>query len=59
MTRKEFEEEIGIALDSIETTETRSGHVGGNTHRSGILRSDHKEVSVVRMTLSKVRGMGL
>ena len=28
MTRKEFEEEIGIALDSIETTETRFGHVG-------------------------------
>jgi len=37
MMRKEFEEEIGIALDSIETTETRSGHVGDNTHRSGIL----------------------
>ena len=29
MTRKEFEEEIGIALDSIETTETGSGLVGG------------------------------
>ena len=38
MTKKEFEEEIGIAfIDSIDTTETRSGHVGGNTRISGIL----------------------